>query len=287
MSGRSFELAPGPATFGRGLQNNYIIPDDSVSTEHLLVMSGPGQCRIKDRNTSNGTFVNGERVTQAALKHGDELKIGEVLVSVEMEVREAPRPGGAMKQAKKRALPDVNMAELAAAVRAGRPGAKAKQTQNAAAKKRAASGPTFDEVASDYVPEVRRKRIILPFGSILVWGCLVSLMVAGVWQFFFSKKVEVVVAPPPIYVDAPPAKAPPPPTYAAAAPPPPIYAAAPPAQAPASPPSSMTQMMVTLPAGMMPGQQLQVQSPNGQSMTVTVPEGVYPGGQFGVMLPAA
>lgn len=198
MSGRSFELAPGPATFGRGLQNNYIIPDDSVSTEHLLVMSGPGQCRIKDRNTSNGTFVNGERVTQAALKHGDELKIGEVLVSVEMEVREAPRPGGAMKQAKKRALPDVNMAELAAAVRAGRPGAKAKQTQNAAAKKRAASGPTFDEVASDYVPEVRRKRIILPFGSILVWGCLVSLMVAGVWQFFFSKKVEVVVAPPPV-----------------------------------------------------------------------------------------
>lgn len=193
MAGRVFELNPGPATFGRGLQNNFILPDESVSTEHLLVMTGPRECRIKDRNSSNGTFVNGEPVKQAVLQHGDILKIGEVEVRIELVAQTAPQPGGAMKRAKKRALPDVNMAELAAAVKGGRPGAKAPPM----AKKKAASGPRFEEVMADHEPEKKRLTLELPILPILTWTGLIALIIAGGWQLFGPKKKPVTVAKPP------------------------------------------------------------------------------------------
>jgi pSer/pThr/pTyr-binding forkhead associated (FHA) protein len=69
--GQSITLPDGPSTIGRGDQNTFAIPDDSISTQHVLLMSDAKTCRVKDRDSSNGTFVNGKQVTQADLKNGD------------------------------------------------------------------------------------------------------------------------------------------------------------------------------------------------------------------------
>ena len=87
-AGKTLTLPEGPATLGRGPQNNFIIADDSISTQHLLIVSGRNLCRIKDRGSSNGTFVNGEPVTNADLKQGDVLRCGDIEMVVDMEVVE-------------------------------------------------------------------------------------------------------------------------------------------------------------------------------------------------------
>jgi pSer/pThr/pTyr-binding forkhead associated (FHA) protein len=39
-------------------------------------MDGGGNCQIFDRGSTNGTFVNGSRITQLALQHGAQIRIG-------------------------------------------------------------------------------------------------------------------------------------------------------------------------------------------------------------------
>ncbi|MGB0580144.1 MAG: FHA domain-containing protein, partial [Limisphaerales bacterium] len=109
-AGQTLDLPGGPATFGRGLQNTFVMADESISTQHILVMSDKSSARIKDRGSSNGTFVNGEQVTQAVLEHGDTLRLGDVEMKVLLKDEpQAPTPGGAMGRSKKKALPKLEL----------------------------------------------------------------------------------------------------------------------------------------------------------------------------------
>ena len=53
------------------------IDDGYTSTQHAQIgMDQFGNCRVYDRGSTNGTFVNGVRVTEYALEHGNTLRIG-------------------------------------------------------------------------------------------------------------------------------------------------------------------------------------------------------------------
>ena len=66
-------------TIGRSKEHNdIVVNDDKVSRNHLqMIMDDNGNISVVDLNSTNGTFVNGQRITgEVPLKDTDELKIG-------------------------------------------------------------------------------------------------------------------------------------------------------------------------------------------------------------------
>lgn len=67
---------------GRDAGNQIVINDKLISRHHAqLSFLDNGQVTIKDLGSSNGTFVNGNRVNEAYLNSGDILKCGTVFVN--------------------------------------------------------------------------------------------------------------------------------------------------------------------------------------------------------------
>jgi hypothetical protein len=64
-------------TIGKAPTSNLVLEDGYTSTNHAQVgMDQFGNCRLYDRNSTNGTFVNGVRVTEVVLDHGMSVRIG-------------------------------------------------------------------------------------------------------------------------------------------------------------------------------------------------------------------
>ena len=71
-------LVSGVTHIGRGLVADLRLDENSVSRRHAMLVHDENGTRILDDRSSNGTFVNGRRVDQANLKHGDVLLLGRV-----------------------------------------------------------------------------------------------------------------------------------------------------------------------------------------------------------------
>jgi pSer/pThr/pTyr-binding forkhead associated (FHA) protein len=67
----------GPLSVGKSADNHLVIDgDEAISRLHArLERLGPGWC-ITDLESSNGTFVNGKRITSCKLWSGDEIRLG-------------------------------------------------------------------------------------------------------------------------------------------------------------------------------------------------------------------
>ena len=53
-----------------------------MSGVHFAVQCGPQGCRVMDRKSSNGTFLNGARIEEAILANGDEIRGGQTIFVV-------------------------------------------------------------------------------------------------------------------------------------------------------------------------------------------------------------
>ncbi len=98
---RSRQYAAGPAaTIGRLPDNTIVIDSPSVSGHHACVFSSDGQYVVEDLQSTNGTFVNGVRVSQQVLEHGDVVKVGDhELVFDGLAEIDAPSTGDAESNA--------------------------------------------------------------------------------------------------------------------------------------------------------------------------------------------
>jgi pSer/pThr/pTyr-binding forkhead associated (FHA) protein len=66
-------------TIGKAPTSHLVLDDGYTSTHHAQVgMDAAGTCRLYDRNSTNGTFVNGVRVTEVVLDHGMSVRIGSI-----------------------------------------------------------------------------------------------------------------------------------------------------------------------------------------------------------------
>lgn len=75
--GQVYDIQAGELTIGREESNTVAFPEDStVSRRHARIASDGGAFTIYDEGSSNGTFVNGVKVTEQALNPGDEIQIG-------------------------------------------------------------------------------------------------------------------------------------------------------------------------------------------------------------------
>lgn len=74
--GETVDIGSG-LTVGRGGDADFAIPDDGVSRIHLRIERKPnGDVYMIDADSRNGTFVNGERVTETLLHDGDKIYLG-------------------------------------------------------------------------------------------------------------------------------------------------------------------------------------------------------------------
>lgn len=78
LEGRDHRLAT-ETTIGRdGTRCDLILDNESVSAEHARLRYERGQFILYDLASTNGTFVNGQRVSRIPLSDGDNLSIGGV-----------------------------------------------------------------------------------------------------------------------------------------------------------------------------------------------------------------
>ncbi len=61
---------------GRSSELDMVLVEDMVSRKHAKILVANGAITIEDLGSTNGTFVNGEKVKQARLKEGDRILIG-------------------------------------------------------------------------------------------------------------------------------------------------------------------------------------------------------------------
>ncbi len=76
----TFRLLPGSLkTLGRATGADFILDEALISRVHCRVeVNASGDLDVTDLGSTNGTFVNGTRVTTARLVPGDRVKVGRV-----------------------------------------------------------------------------------------------------------------------------------------------------------------------------------------------------------------
>jgi pSer/pThr/pTyr-binding forkhead associated (FHA) protein len=68
---------------GRSPEAELVIADDFVSTLHARIVPSPGGPLLEDTDSTNGTLLNGRKVTDAVpLSAGDEIEVGTVRLKV-------------------------------------------------------------------------------------------------------------------------------------------------------------------------------------------------------------
>ena len=71
-------------TIGRSPTNNIFVRDKNVSRVHCQIVVTEAGCVLTDLQSTNGTFVNGTRITECEIKMGDEIRVGTTLLLLEV-----------------------------------------------------------------------------------------------------------------------------------------------------------------------------------------------------------
>jgi hypothetical protein len=69
-------------TIGRASELDMVLIEDMVSRRHAKIQTLEGQVVITDIGSTNGTFVNGEKIKRARLKEGDRILIGTSIIKL-------------------------------------------------------------------------------------------------------------------------------------------------------------------------------------------------------------
>jgi pSer/pThr/pTyr-binding forkhead associated (FHA) protein len=95
LTGRAHELKVDKTTVGRMDDNTFQIPEQSVSSHHCEVLLKGTDVIIRDLDSTNGTYINGEKISEKVLKPGQILRLGNVEARLEGDgVAGAPSASG-------------------------------------------------------------------------------------------------------------------------------------------------------------------------------------------------
>ena len=91
--GRMCKLDRSETVLGRSVEAQFQVEDDGISRKHAKVMSlGDGRFQLVDLGSTNGTFLNGAKVSAKRLEDGDKIQIGSNTVlkfSIQDQLEEA------------------------------------------------------------------------------------------------------------------------------------------------------------------------------------------------------
>ncbi|HEY9015723.1 MAG TPA: adenylate/guanylate cyclase domain-containing protein [Gemmatimonadales bacterium] len=97
---QSFELPHGRNLLvGRGVSSDIAIYDPTISRRHAELTVGMDGVQVRDLGSSNGTCINGSRVTAGRLHPNDSITFGKVLFQLKEVRTSSPPSGGGVQQA--------------------------------------------------------------------------------------------------------------------------------------------------------------------------------------------
>jgi hypothetical protein len=82
--GRALSISAAPLVIGRLPECAVVLDDTNISRRHAQVAMDDGAVIVTDLGSTNGTFVNGRRVTRATVRPGDEITVGTSRLRVEV-----------------------------------------------------------------------------------------------------------------------------------------------------------------------------------------------------------
>jgi pSer/pThr/pTyr-binding forkhead associated (FHA) protein len=113
LTGRSFELKAEKTTVGRVADNAFEISEASVSSHHAELTLRGNDLLVKDLGSTNGTFINGEKIAEGVVKPGQILRLGMVEMRLETGASASTKPKQPLDQT--RVIPQgVKLDELVA-----------------------------------------------------------------------------------------------------------------------------------------------------------------------------
>jgi hypothetical protein len=71
----------GTTTIGRGQRNALVLPDDQASSSHAVIEVTPDGFLLRDLGSTNGTWLNGTRISEQWLYIGDRIQIGSIVLT--------------------------------------------------------------------------------------------------------------------------------------------------------------------------------------------------------------
>jgi transitional endoplasmic reticulum ATPase len=83
--GVEIALKPGATTLGRSETNSVAIDDEMISDHHCELRLNGAEVRVRDLQSTNGTFIDEKRITEEILQPGQVLRIGSALFRLETE----------------------------------------------------------------------------------------------------------------------------------------------------------------------------------------------------------
>jgi DNA-binding NtrC family response regulator len=78
LRGREIEVQNDRVVIGKSRQCDVVLPDESVSRQHVEIRREGDAYRVIDRGSTNGSFIGNARITDGFLKPGDVLGVGKV-----------------------------------------------------------------------------------------------------------------------------------------------------------------------------------------------------------------
>jgi serine/threonine protein kinase len=89
---KEIPLTDAVVNIGRNADNDLVIDNLAVSGHHARIAKLDGGVVIQDTGSTNGIFLNGEKIAQHTLKYGDKILIGKHVVMFEDDAAAAPPP---------------------------------------------------------------------------------------------------------------------------------------------------------------------------------------------------
>ena len=83
VEGETYTLREGMMSVGRDSDNEIQFLTDRISRHHARFINLSAICRVEDLNSTNGTFINGKKITSYDLRNGDEVTIGNLVLRFE------------------------------------------------------------------------------------------------------------------------------------------------------------------------------------------------------------
>ena len=79
----TYPISEAPLTLGRSPDATICLKEEAVSRQHCVVSPSHGRLTLLDQGSTNGTRVNGKKVRQARLSHGDIVEVGATRIRVQ------------------------------------------------------------------------------------------------------------------------------------------------------------------------------------------------------------